>query len=88
MSRIWILSGWLMVGCSLSTLLAFLASVHPQLKLWVGFLWAVFLVAQILGWLADDGWAAFFHLDTRTWWGILVLSAVCAVVGLSLWLLS
>ncbi|NJO72034.1 MAG: hypothetical protein HC825_10875 [Oscillatoriales cyanobacterium RM1_1_9] len=80
--------GWLVLGCALATFLAFLAALHPNLKLWVIFIWAVFLTLQVFGWIADDAFANFLRIDVKTWWGILVLSLVCAIVGLGLWLFS
>ncbi|MGF1494282.1 MAG: hypothetical protein ACFBSC_17915 [Microcoleaceae cyanobacterium] len=88
MSKIWILLGWLVLGCALSTFVAFLASLHPDLKLWAMFLWGVFIVFQAVGWLADDAIASFLRIDVKAWWGVLFLSLVCAVVGLCLWLFS
>ncbi|MGL5080454.1 MAG: hypothetical protein ACRC8A_03110 [Microcoleaceae cyanobacterium] len=88
MSKIWILSAWLILGGALSTSLAFLASLHSGLRVWAMLLWGVFLLFQLLGWLGDDAFAKFFRMDVRQWWGVLVLSLLCAFVGLSLWLLS
>ncbi|MGF1493491.1 MAG: hypothetical protein ACFBSC_13765 [Microcoleaceae cyanobacterium] len=88
MSRIWILSAWLVLGGSLSTLIAFLASLHPQLRVWAMLLWGIFLTFQVIGWLGDDAFAQYLRIEVRQWWGILVLSLLCAFVGLSLWLLS
>lgn len=86
MSKIWILSGWFLVGCSISTFLAFLASIHPHLKLWVTFLWILFLFIQLLGWITDEKIASLFQIELFDWWGILILSLLSAFFGLGLWL--
>ena len=87
MSKIWILFGWFLLGCSLSSFLAFLASLHPYLKSWVVFLWMVFIICQLLGWITDEKFASFFKIDILDWWGILLLALVSALMGLGLWLL-
>lgn len=87
MSKIWILFGWFFLGCSLSTFLAFLATIHPYLKSWVIFLWMLFLICQLLGWITDDKLASFLKIDLLDWWGILLLTLVSALMGLGLWLL-
>ncbi|MGL5081857.1 MAG: hypothetical protein ACRC8A_10260 [Microcoleaceae cyanobacterium] len=88
MSKVWIFLGWLVLGCTLSTFIAFLASLHPNLRLWVNFFWAMFLTLQLFGWLADDAFATLLQVELQVWWGILILSLVCAAVGLCLWLFS
>lgn len=69
------------LGCAASSLIAWLAAIHPSLYS-VGF--SIFLVGAFLwfvGFMLDDLFAPYLGLDTRSYHALFFAVAIASVVG-------
>lgn len=87
MAKALLLTGWFMVGCIASSLIAWFGSLHSG-TFRVAFCFYI-LIAGVwaICWLADDAIAPFFRAQAVNYYSCLIAFAVAALIGgIALWL--
>lgn len=76
------------LGCAASSLIAWLAAIHPGFYS-AGF--SIFIIGSVLwfiGFLLDDLFSPYLGLDTRSYHALFFAIAIASVVGIAVVLLS
>jgi hypothetical protein len=83
------LIGLFLVGCSASSLLAWLGTLHPNMFRVIGAAYGLIAAAWGVCWLCDDAIAPYFKAKNLNFYACLISFAVAiAIGGLCTWLTS
>lgn len=86
MQRALQLGNYFVAGCSLSSLLGWIASTHPMAQKAIAFLLAGLAVCWGLSWLLDYSLSKVLKIEIQALQAILMASAAMLVVGMAVWL--
>jgi pilus assembly protein TadC len=76
------------LGISLTLILAIASELNTAGLAIASFFLIAFILFQIVGWVGDDAWVKLLKIELMELYGILIFTALSAVMGILLWLLS
>lgn len=75
------LTGLFLVGCSASSLLSWLGTLHPNMVRVIASAYVLFAAAWAICWLCDDAIAPYFRAKNLNFYACLIGFAVSVVIG-------
>ena len=82
------LANYFLAGCAASSLLGWIAALHPQTMRLVTFLLAALTIIWVLAWLLDYSLSQFLKVSIQQLQAVLVSLIAVIVVGLGVYLCS
>lgn len=89
MARVMHLASWFLLGCIVSSGIAWIGSVHQSLQGASLAIQIVLFAMTSLAWLADDAIAGYLKLKNQDYYAILIATKIALITGGVLqWLLG